>query len=100
MAGLKALVAAGAAGFAETGGPFFFRSIHRAFPTARYVFIWRGAMDVARSLNRIGAHGDDFVPEGLAAIILRCLQKSPEERFQSAKELLEELDRSQPRNGG
>jgi serine/threonine protein kinase len=40
------------------------------------------------------------LPEGLAAIILRCLQKSPEERFQSAKELLEELDRSQPRTGG
>jgi predicted Ser/Thr protein kinase len=40
------------------------------------------------------------LPEGLAAIILRCLQKSPEERFQSAKELLEELERSQPRNGG
>ena len=39
------------------------------------------------------------VPDALAAIILRCLQKSPDERFQSAKELLEELDRSQPRTG-
>jgi len=33
------------------------------------------------------------IPEGLANIILRCLQKAPAERFQSAKELLEELDR-------
>ena len=40
------------------------------------------------------------LPEGLAAIILRCLQKAPDERFQSAKELLEELERSQPRGNG
>src|SRR5262249_21128513 len=40
------------------------------------------------------------LPEALAAIILRCLQKSPDERFQSAKELLEELDRTQPRANG
>ena len=40
------------------------------------------------------------LPEGLAAIILRCLQKAPDERFQTAKELLEELERSQPRGNG
>jgi serine/threonine protein kinase len=33
------------------------------------------------------------IPDGLAKAILRCLQKAPAERFQSAKELLEELDR-------
>ena len=33
------------------------------------------------------------IPEGLSNIILRCLQKAPAERFQSAKELLDELDR-------
>ncbi len=33
------------------------------------------------------------IPDGLAAVILRCLQKAPAERFESAKELLEELER-------
>jgi serine/threonine protein kinase len=33
------------------------------------------------------------LPDGLTAIILRCLKKSPNDRFQSAKEILEELDR-------
>ena len=33
------------------------------------------------------------IPDGLGAVILRCLQKAPAERFQSAKELLEELER-------
>jgi tetratricopeptide (TPR) repeat protein len=33
------------------------------------------------------------VPAGLAAVILRCLQKAPAERFQTAKEILDELDR-------
>jgi serine/threonine protein kinase len=33
------------------------------------------------------------IPTGLSSVILRCLQKAPGERFQSAKELLEELDR-------
>jgi len=33
------------------------------------------------------------LPEGLAKLILRCLQKSPADRFQSAKDLLDELDR-------
>jgi tetratricopeptide (TPR) repeat protein len=37
------------------------------------------------------------IPEGLANIILRCLQKAPTERFQSAKELLDELDRQSGR---
>ncbi|MFI5314057.1 MAG: protein kinase [Myxococcota bacterium] len=37
------------------------------------------------------------LPPGLAAIILRCLQKAPAERFQSAKELLDELDRQSGR---
>jgi eukaryotic-like serine/threonine-protein kinase len=37
------------------------------------------------------------IPEGLATIILRCLQKAPGERFQSAKELLDELDRQSGR---
>ncbi len=32
------------------------------------------------------------IPAGLADIILRCLRKAPSERFQTAKELLEELD--------
>ena len=32
------------------------------------------------------------IPEGLQALILRCLAKSPEERHQSAKELVEEGD--------
>ena len=33
------------------------------------------------------------VPAALAATILRCLQKAPDERFQTAKEILDELDR-------
>ncbi len=33
------------------------------------------------------------LPDGLTAVILRCLKKSPNDRFQSAKEILEELDR-------
>jgi len=33
------------------------------------------------------------VPEGLCKLILRCLQKAPADRFQSAKDLLDELDR-------
>ncbi|MGH9884321.1 MAG: protein kinase domain-containing protein, partial [bacterium] len=33
------------------------------------------------------------VPAPLAATILRCLQKAPGERYQSAKEILDELDR-------
>ena len=33
------------------------------------------------------------LPDGLTSIILRCLKKSPGDRFQSAKEILEELDR-------
>ena len=33
------------------------------------------------------------VPEGLCKLILRCLEKSPADRFQTAKELLDELDR-------
>ena len=37
------------------------------------------------------------IPEGLSKIILRCLQKAPAERFQSAKELLDELDRQSGR---
>jgi tetratricopeptide (TPR) repeat protein len=37
------------------------------------------------------------IPEGLAKIILQCLQKAPAERFQSAKDLLEELDRQSGR---
>jgi serine/threonine-protein kinase len=37
------------------------------------------------------------IPEGLSNIILRCLQKAPAERFQSAKELLDELDRQSGR---
>ena len=37
------------------------------------------------------------IPEGLAKIILQCLQKSPAERFQSAKDLLDELDRQSGR---
>ena len=37
------------------------------------------------------------IPEGLCKIILRCLQKAPAERFQSAKELLDELDRQSGR---
>ena len=32
------------------------------------------------------------VPAALAATILRCLQKAPAERFQTAKEILDELD--------
>jgi tetratricopeptide (TPR) repeat protein len=32
------------------------------------------------------------IPEGLQAIILRCLAKSPEERYPSARELVEEVD--------
>ena len=37
------------------------------------------------------------IPEGLSKIILQCLQKAPAERFQSAKDLLEELDRQSGR---
>ena len=37
------------------------------------------------------------IPAALAATILRCLQKAPSERFQTAKEILEELDR-QPKS--
>jgi tetratricopeptide (TPR) repeat protein len=37
------------------------------------------------------------IPEGLAKIILQCLQKAPAERFQSAKDLLDELDRQSGR---
>jgi serine/threonine-protein kinase len=37
------------------------------------------------------------IPEGLSKIILRCLQKAPAERFQSAKELIDELDRQSGR---
>jgi tetratricopeptide (TPR) repeat protein len=33
------------------------------------------------------------IPAALAATILRCLRKAPSERFQTAKEILEELDR-------
>ncbi len=33
------------------------------------------------------------VPAALAAVILRCLQKAPAERFQTAKEILDEIDR-------
>jgi eukaryotic-like serine/threonine-protein kinase len=33
------------------------------------------------------------VPEGLCKLILRCLQKVPADRFESAKDLLDELDR-------
>ncbi|HTO53329.1 MAG TPA: protein kinase [Myxococcota bacterium] len=37
------------------------------------------------------------IPEGLSNLILRCLQKSPADRFQSAKEILDELDRQSGR---
>ena len=37
------------------------------------------------------------IPVALAATILRCLRKAPSERFQTAKEILEELDR-QPKS--
>gem|GEM_PF-1550455 len=38
------------------------------------------------------------IPDGLGSLIDRCLQKSPDERFQSADELLTELQKLLPRH--
>ncbi len=36
---------------------------------------------------------DPDIPEPLAALILKCLEKDPDDRFSSGAEILEELDR-------
>lgn len=58
---LRALVDAGACGFAETAGSYFPRVLHRAFPKAKFVFVTRLSTDVVDSLNRLGKNGSNVV---------------------------------------
>lgn len=55
--GLKMLVDKGAAGFAETAGSYFPRSLLKQFPRAKFLVVERDAGEVAASLVRLGKDG-------------------------------------------
>ena len=65
---LRALVEEGACGFAETAGSYFPRTLHRAFPNAKFVFVTRLSTDVEASLDRLGKPGRKVVNAAAGAI--------------------------------
>jgi serine/threonine-protein kinase len=72
---------------------------------AYYLLTGRPPFDEARSLRVLFAHAsqppvppsevNDSVPQDLEKVVLRCLAKRPEDRYQAAAELLAALDECQ-----